>query len=212
MTAHLTLEDVYRPLVEGLAGGHVRNAPVRMSVRCGIGQCGAAIGSVVATPPGLAWVPSSEGSADLPGGVPMLLPTTTSAKRQGHCDMLHTSCTAGHLWTLTTAELTSRAKVQSEYRVKRAVPKSWGPLVEDPDLWTDQELSEAVRTLALIATGQWPGDSDLSGMARSKAEARAHRLGREIAGPSVATEEEHTRLVARLAAVLGVVTDTEHNA
>lgn len=220
MTAHLTLEDVYRPLVEGLAGIRLDTAPVMLPVRCGIDKgsgkkCDAPIGCVVSTPRGPAWLPAvTSESAVAPGGVPMLLPTTTPEQRRGFCEVLTADCAAGHLWALASAELLSRARQRgtAPYYPLRVVPTEWGPVVEDPDLWTDQELSEAVATLARIATGQWPGDSDLSGIARSKAEARAHRLSREIAGPSVATEEEHARLVDRLAALLGSVPDAEHNA
>lgn len=165
----LTLEDVWRPLVEGLNGIAVESAPVVLPVRCGLSigahgkrqRCGSLIGAVVATPPGLAWRPAApEPDRVAPGYVAMLLPVSPVESRRWFCETFGSTCTAGHSWTLGVPEVLKRVRraknARKPYYVMRAIPDDFGPMVRDPKYWTPEDLIGAVRGLVALAAGEWP--------------------------------------------------------
>lgn len=176
----LELNDVLGPLVKGLEGIAVESAPVLLPVRCGIGgktrRCGQLIGNVVNTPKGLAWVPAIRATSlpHPPGSVPLLLPSSQPKERQWFCEVLYSSCSKGHDWSLAATELKRRAheKGRAPYFIERVVPTEWGPRVEDPAFWSDDELIAAAGAVYLVANKQWP-PKGLTAVDRSKAEGRA---------------------------------------
>jgi hypothetical protein len=104
----------------------------------------------------------------------MLLPLTPPQDRNWFCEILYAPCGNAHHWSLAATELKRRAreKGRAPYYIERIVPTEWGPQVNDPMFWSDDDLLVAVGTVRLQASGRWPAKG-ISAVDRSKAEARA---------------------------------------
>jgi hypothetical protein len=175
--------EVYRPLLDGVAGLDLDVAPVTLTVRCGIGEkrpCGKPLGKVVSTERGLAWRPAEIRRDDrpdvehAPGRVPMLLPVSTPEQRGYWCETLYVPCPKHETWTLSVTELVREAKSRRDvYLPKLAVPEptDWGPAVTDPTIWSVEDVAETRQALAMLRDGEWPPDG-WSHRRRSMAEGR----------------------------------------
>ncbi len=157
--------ELHQSLIDAANSSDYATSPTRLVLICGIGKCRKRLGEVRATNVGLVWVPELTDPHVGPerpfGVIPAMLPVSSAKQREYFCEIVTAASAKHKAWEATTVERLRNETPKSgkrEVEARRVVvaPAHWGPLVNDPTLWTDEQTAAAKDAFFGLLDGTWP--------------------------------------------------------